>query len=248
MFNREMMLMQNSSKKSNRSNSDFLNYSANDLLERLDLIKIEHLKKVSLIRNYHEPLESALKSKFKDIEIVHIHDEIKDLANLNNIDLIIFPFGLHWCADVNNFFKLASNALGKDGMILANFAANGSLYSLKNTFIEIEQSLGLPSAPHIVPMISFDDVAGILSSCGFKENIADLQKLELEFDNAYLLMQFLKSIAENNFLDFKYPYRINRQIYNEIKLRTNSKINTFVDKINLCSFIATKNKNTILMR
>lgn len=235
--------------------SDFLNFVRQDMSERL-LPLNGNFEKVITIRDHGNIISNILQNDRSEIkEVINIEDEeqlihlgerdydSKFLEKYGKVNLIIFPFGLHFTNDVQRFLSSCSKILEEDGLLICNFASGGSLQSLRRYLISVESNLSLPHSCHIAPLIKFDDVAMLLKQAGFVESIVDMEKLELEFNNPLDLMKTIKKAGCSNALSDSRGYHITKDIF--YALGQEYKETPFIDHINLTSFIAALNKNSI---
>lgn len=225
----------------NLFNSEFYNFICADIIERI----------------------SGLKGNFDNILVINapIQDKIKNLITecfprsnvkfislygntlgLEKYDMIIFPFGLHWFFDVQNFLQAIRRSLTANGIFIANFAGGGSLQQLRRKLIEVESLFSANHTPHIIPFIRFDDMVPLLQQAGYTENIIDMEPLELIYDSPLALMKDLKKYGEGNVLRARATYAINKNMYHELK---RSSENPFIDQVNLITFISSINKGSI---
>lgn len=219
-------------------NSDFFQFTHQDLIDRLSLIDKSFKKILILKPAIEELLTRPLKKANRNCTIKIAEDfNIDD----DNFDLIIFPFGLHWIVDVQNFLSHAKNALNKDGIFICNFPGGGTLQNLRHLLVELELKHNSSHAPHISPFIRFEQMTPLLKQAGFVENIIDHQNIEIEAPSALRFMQALKNLGESNALQDQITYSINKQMLHE--LRNNNSL--FIDHINLITFIASPAKGSI---
>lgn len=241
MFNRSRLLKNISNNIDNILDSEFLNFIKADIIDRL--VSLEHKSpRVLAIRDHENFIVDRICEQFGVIEIETIADE-EEIGNLDGkFDLVIFPFGLHMTNNVQEFLGQAADKLSENGIFVCNFAGGGSLNSLRQSFFQLEDKYSRPHSPHIIPMIRFDHVASLLSQAGFTENVVDMEKFELEFDTPVKAMRAIKDVGQGNVLDAHPGYSITKEMYIDLSKKETEK---FVDNINLVTFIASKNKNTI---
>ncbi len=245
MFDINLVKRRKAKAKSFIQNSDFYQFIYQDIIHRLSFLKNSFQN--ILINSDKEELCLSMfdiakkfpgaKIKFKSI------DEI-DESELNSFDLIIDVYNLHWELGIGLKLKKIHNLLAKQGLYIGNFAGGGSLANLRSEIMQLEEQQNLPHAAHISPFIRYEDMPAIFKKCGFNESIIDNEKIELEFDNALGMMRFIKSVGESNALIKRAGYSINKQMYENLQKQAQ---NSFIDKINLISFIAAKNKHSILL-
>ncbi|MCZ6886736.1 MAG: methyltransferase domain-containing protein [Rickettsia endosymbiont of Ixodes persulcatus] len=162
----------------------------------------------------------------------------------NSFDLTVYSLGLHWINDVQRFLSNIRTFLKPEGIFIGNFVGGDSLKNLRKVLIEAEITSNFKHSPHISPFIHFDHVPILFSQAGFAEVIVDYENISLEFDNPLALMREIKNIGESNSLNLHHNYAISKKILSLLQNYTN----TFEDNINLISFIASPNKNSIRLK
>ncbi|WP_371920393.1 palindromic element RPE1 domain-containing protein [Rickettsia sp. TH2014] len=162
----------------------------------------------------------------------------------DSFDLIIYSLGLHWINDVQSFLSNIRTFLKPDGIFIGNFVGGNSLKNLRKSLIDAETASGFKHSPHISSFIHFDHVPMLLSQAGFAEVIVDYENIELKFDNPLALMKEIKNIGESNSLNASHNYAISKKMFSLLQNYTNG----FEDNINLISFIASSNKNSIRLK
>lgn len=239
MFDLDKLFLKKNRARNNIANSEICNFIKNDLISRLELID----------------------KKFSQILLIYYFEDHDFLAKLNNLypgaqitieskfsipkqefDLIIFPMGLHWISDIQEFLSNIRASLKDNGIIVANFAGGGTLQKLRHKLIEAEALCNMPHTPHISPFIRFEQMTPLLQQAGFLENIIDSEELKIEYDSALQLMKFLQKLGESNSLKCSNGQFISKKIYQIIKKPEKDK---FIDSINLISFISSPTRGTI---
>ena len=162
----------------------------------------------------------------------------------HSFDLIVYSLGLHWINDVQYFLSNIRTFLKPDGIFIGNFVGGGSLKNLRKSLIDAEIVSNFKHSSHISPFIHFDHCPMLLSQAGFNEIIVDYENIELKFDNPLALMREIKNIGESNSLNASHNYAISKKMF---YLLQNYK-GSFEDNINLISFIASPNKNSIRLK
>ncbi len=257
MFNRKH-LFQNINKNINYIlKSDFLNFVRKDITERL-LPLSGNFDRIITIRDHGNIISNALKNNRSEIkEIINIEDEdllihsgdteIDPVEKYGKVNLIIFPFGLHFTNDVQGFLLSCSKILKEDGLLICNFASGGSLQNLRRYLVSTESDLSLAHSAYIAPLIKFDDVSMLLKQAHFIESIVDMEKLELEFSSPLDLMKAIKKSGCSNVFSTRKRYNITKDIFDRLgqQYKCTNLGDDFIDYVNLTSFIASRNKSSI---
>lgn len=244
MFDRKRLFNNIEKNLANILDSEFLNFVKADIIDRLDPIE-KKCERVIVIRDHENYISNRISDRFMVKEIINIDDEELIAKCEGKYDMIVFPFGLHWTNKVQEFLASCALKLKDDGLLICNFCGAGTLNSLKKTFYDLEEENSAPHAAHIIPMIKFDQVTPLLQQAGFIENIIDMEKLDLEFDSPMAMMKAIKNTAQSNILSQNSGYSINRKMYDQLQQNSKGK---YIDNVNLVTFLAAKNKNTISIR
>lgn len=241
MFDRKRLFRNIDKNLKNILDSEFLNFVKADVIDRLEPIN-KTCKRVIIIRDHENYIASRITDKFNAQNVVHLDDEELLQECEGKYDMIIFPFGLQWTNKVQEFLANCALKLNEDGLLICNFCAAGTLTKLRKIFYDLEETYMLPHAAHIIPMIKFDQVTPLLQQAGFIENIIDMEKLDLEFDTPMAMMKAIKNTGQSSVLIQHSGHSINKRIYSQLQEKSASK---FIDHVNLVTFLAAKNKNTI---
>lgn len=224
-------------------NSAFHNFLCDDLIDRLSQINklFKHILLISPI--LESEIQKQLKQRYQDCSIISqniFENPILNISPPYKFDLIIFPFGLHWVSDVQNFLKQIYNILNKDGIFICNFAGGGTLSNLRVKLIDLESKYSSMYSPHISPFIQFQHMTPLLQHAGFAENIIDFETIELEYDSPLKLMKALQNCGESNVIK-NIHYSITKKMYKELSHENSS----FVDIVNLITCVSTPAKQSI---
>ncbi len=223
-----------------------LNYIDKDFVNVLDLgCRSGCLTKLLAQRYKHAIIIVADSSNKLLQSFGHAQKLLVDEENLKiasgSFDLITFSLGLQWINDVQKFLLQIRFLLKENGIFIGNFVGGNSLSRLKKIFIDAEIALMRPTSPHISPFIHFDHVTPLLSSAGFAEIIVDYENIELKYRSPLEFIRELKNIGESGALNNKNHYAISKQM---LAMLRKGNI-PFVEQINVISFIASPNKNSI---
>ncbi|MCP5369341.1 MAG: hypothetical protein H6909_01435 [Rickettsiaceae bacterium] len=222
-------------------NSEFYNFICQDIIERISSLKGDFKNILVINAPIHDKIQQLLIENFIQSQIKFENLYGNQLGS-KKYDLIIFPFGLHWFSNVQIFLQDIKQLLTKNGIFIANFAGGGTLHNLRRKLIEVEGLCSVNHTPHIIPFIRFDDMVPLLQQAGYVENIIDMESLELIYDSPFHLMKDLKKYGDNNILTHRSFYSINKNMYCELKHK--SEID-FTDYVNLITFISSSTKGAI---
>ncbi|WP_269479063.1 methyltransferase domain-containing protein [Rickettsia akari] len=237
-----------------------MKHAANDIISRLGMIDkdVSDILEISAKCGY---LTSLLKNAYRSANITvtdmspllldsfeYNHKLLIDDEDLafpkDSFDLIIYSLGLHWINDVQSFLSNIKTFLKPEGIFIGNFVGGNSLKNLRKSLIDAETASDFKHYPHISPFIHFDHVPTLLLQAGFSEVIIDYENIELKFDHLVALMREIKNIGESNSLNSSHNYAISKKMFSLLQNYTHG----FEDNINLISFIAAPNKNSIRLK
>lgn len=241
MFNLKELELNKKRAAQNLGNSEFYHFICKDIIERISDIKGNFDNILVINAPIRDKMQSLIEKRFmqSNVRFISVYNNKLESAKY---DMIIFPFGLHWCFDVQNFLREIKNSLTENGIFIANFAGGGSLQNLRRKLIEVESLCATNHTPHIIPFIRFDDMVLLLQQAGYSENIIDMELLELIYQSPLALMRDLKKYGDSNILRARANYAVNKKIYHELNRITEK---SFMDQVNLITFISAINKGTI---
>lgn len=241
MFNLKELELNKKRAAQNLCNSEFYRFVCEDIIERISDLKGNFNNILVINAPIQDKIHNLLAERFpkSNVEFVSLYEN--KLAP-GKYDMIIFPFGLHWFFDVQNFLRTIRELLTANGIFIANFAGGGSLQNLRWKLIEAESLFGANHTPHIIPFIRFDDMVPLLQQAGYAENIIDMEPLELIYDSPLALMKGLKKYGDSNVLRSRATYGISKNMYQELQRMTED---SFMDQVNLITFISSVRKGTI---
>ncbi len=243
LFNRNLVFSRKEKLSENIKESEILKYISENLTERVSSIE-GNFQNIANISNYMPFAEEYLRKSYPDSSIKNIKDE-RNIKDLNQkFDLIVYCYGLHWINDVVGFLEKIYGLLSEKGLFICNFAGGDSLKNLRNFFIESESKDSSRHFPHISPFIKFEQITELVKRAGFNEIVADYEYIELEYPSPMALATAIKNIGESNALVNIDNYQISKKVLSDLKKSDE----IFYDKINLVSFVASKNRGSLKVK
>ena len=268
-FDRQKILINHDHASSLVSRPDFFRTAVSDLSERLQIIDKDFATIFDIGCRWGF-LTSEFKNQYINAEIIStdISQKMLDtfehnkkfavdeeniisllpqfIPNFTNkyFDLISFSLGLHKINDVQSFLQQINYIMKNDGIFIGNFIGGESLKGLRFEIFKAEERACVPHHPHISPFIHFDQVVTLLQNAGFAEVVVDYENIDLEFASSLELMQVIKQSGESSALLGRTNYSLPKAVY--LQLADNSK--KLSDRLQLISFVASKNKNTIKLK
>ncbi|MDB5671059.1 MAG: methyltransferase protein [Alphaproteobacteria bacterium] len=191
--------------------ADYLHrLAADDLLERLDLVKRDFRKALDL--GCADPYLSA-RLRERAIETVSVDPGIAFAAAAGGIqcdedrlpfadsafDLIVSVGVLDSVNDLPGALLLIRRALKPDGLFLGVFAAAGSLPRLKQAMLAADSSAG-GASPHVHPQIDVRAAGDLMTRAGFALPVVDSHGLDVRFSSFARLIGDLRAMGATNVL------------------------------------------------
>lgn len=115
-------------------------------------------------------------------------------------DLIVSNLVLHWVNDLPGALVQINRALKSDGLFQAAVFGGETLTELRHCLMAAEEEVSGGVSPRISPMIDLRDAAGLLQRAGFSLPVADTDRIDVTYDNAFRLMADLRAMGEANLL------------------------------------------------
>ena len=243
MFDLKKLELHRKKSKNTIQNSPFYQFIHNDIIDRLKPIDKAFNEILIISPVIENMLKLPLKAKFPhhNLTIAEVHTD----CPANKFDLIIFPMGLHWISDIQDFLYKLRTSLQKNGILICNFPGGGSLKQLRYKLVELESANNRAHVPHISPFIQFKQITFLLQQAGFAENIIDMEPLKLEYDSPLALMKALQSVGESNALECGTSYSITKKMYKTLAQQNDT---MFQDQINLITFVSSPAKSSIQLK
>ena len=226
----------------NIKKSIFLQEAAQDIIDRLKILD-KNFSNILDIECRDFGLSNLLVQAYKPaiIEVISAFEVEESVFSAGKFDLVTFSLGLHWINDVQKFLSNIKRILKPDGIFIGNFVGGDSLKNIRKKFIEAEIEGKKPHFQHVSPFIHFDHVTPLFQHAGFVEVIIDYENIQLTFDSPLDFIRVLKNIGESGATNNQICRYIPKDVYAFLQ----SSAGDFVEHINVISFIASPNKNSI---
>ena len=129
-----------------------------------------------------------------------------------SLDLIVSTTGLHWTNDVVGALIQARLALKPGGLFICAFIGGASLTELRQCLVAAESELWGGAGSRVSPFADSLDAAGLLSRAGFKEPVADVDKVSVSYEHPLKLMADLRQMGETSVLADRHPKPLTRAL------------------------------------
>ncbi|MEM6439356.1 MAG: methyltransferase domain-containing protein [Pseudomonadota bacterium] len=126
-------------------------------------------------------------------------DETLPLA-AESLDLAVLGLTLHWANDPVGVLIQLGRALKPDGLLLAATLGGETLRELRAALAEAETMEEGGLSPRVSPMGEVRALGALLQRAGFAMPVADAERIETTYADAFALMRDLRAMGESNAL------------------------------------------------
>jgi NADH dehydrogenase [ubiquinone] 1 alpha subcomplex assembly factor 5 len=132
-------------------------------------------------------------------------EELCDEENINfssqKYDLIISNSDLHFINNVPQFLAKIKSALKPSGLFIASFYGDENLPELHKAIYQAENEIYGGISLRMPPTIDIKSSAQILAQVGFKNPVADLEKIKVDYDSPIKLLRDIKFSGQGNVMN-----------------------------------------------
>lgn len=115
-----------------------------------------------------------------------------------SFDLIISNMALHWVNDLPGMLSQIRAALRPNGVFLGSALGGETLHELRASFVAAETDLSGGYHPRVSPVMDLRDAAGLLQRAGFNLPVADIDRINVAYDNPLKLLHDLRGMGQTN--------------------------------------------------
>jgi SAM-dependent methyltransferase len=115
-------------------------------------------------------------------------------------DLVLSNLLLHWTNDLPGALLQLRHCLKPGGLLLASLFGGETLGELGAVLMEAELEEEGGFSPRVSPFADLRDLGGLLQRAGFREPVADGDRIEVTYADAQALMRDLRLMGESNAL------------------------------------------------
>ena len=105
---------------------------------------------------------------------------------------------LHWVNDLPGALIQLNRALKPDGLFLAAMLGGDTLTELRQAMMQAELAVEPGVAPRVSPFADIRDAGGLLQRAGFALPVADVERITVDYADAFSLMRDLQGMGEAN--------------------------------------------------
>jgi len=216
-----------------------------NILENIEIQNL-HFAKVFEINPKDDFFQNYFfNSEFSSIDFNDMVEENNINFGLNRYDLIINNLDLHFINDVPNFLAKIYDALTPNGFFIASFFGDENLPELRKSIYLAEDKIYNAISPRMPPTIDIKTSAQILGQVGFKNPVADLEKICINYENPINLLYDLKNMGLGNIMINKSKKFFTKKLLNQLlenyKLFFNLTTNSFEATFNIITISGQKN-------
>jgi SAM-dependent methyltransferase len=171
---------------------------ANIILENIELQNraFDAIFEINKISNFFQ--ENLRYQSFDSCSFDEICDEEKINFPHQKYDLIISNSDLHFINNVPQFLAKIKSALKPDGLFIASFYGDENLPELHKAIYQAENEIYGGISARMPPTIDIKSSAQLLAQVGFKNPVADLEKIKIDYENPLKLLRDLKFSGQGN--------------------------------------------------
>jgi NADH dehydrogenase [ubiquinone] 1 alpha subcomplex assembly factor 5 len=115
-----------------------------------------------------------------------------------SFDLVASCAVLQGLNDVPGALLQLRHVLKPDGLFLGALLGGETLSELRHALLAAESEIEGGASPRVAPFAELSDAAGLLQRAGFSLPVADLDPIDVNYDNAFALMHELRGMGESN--------------------------------------------------
>ena len=118
----------------------------------------------------------------------------------DSLDLAVSALAFQFVNDLPGLLTQIRRALRPDGLLLAAMIGGDTLTELRQSFATAEAECEGGVSPRVAPFADLRDVGALLQRAGFALPVTDVDRIVVRYDNAFALMQDLRSMGATNIL------------------------------------------------
>ena len=112
--------------------------------------------------------------------------------------LVASALSLHWVNDLPGALVQINRTLKPDGLFLAAMLGGDTLTELRQAMMQAELAGEPGVAPRVSPFADIRDAGGLLQRAGFALPVADVERITVDYTDAFSLMRDMQGMAETN--------------------------------------------------
>ena len=182
-----------------RQNSFLMDRAISDASERL-LDVNRAFDKVLIIGA--PSIVQTLKTKLPKQKLINVIscETVEHLPPENDFDLVLSLLRLQSENDLPGAIIQLRQKLKSDGLFIAAMFGGDTLTELRQVFYKTDEEFLGGLAPHIYPMASYSQAAGLLSRAGLNQPVVDTDRFSVSYRKFETLISDLRDLGETNVL------------------------------------------------
>jgi len=217
-----------------RENSFFMRRTISDAVARL-LDVNRNFEKVLILGepDTKEALCAELpKHKFA---LVKSCETLEQLPLEDDFDLVLSLLHLQSENDLPGAIIQLRHKLKPDGLFIAAIFGGDTLTELRQVFYKTDEVILGGSAPHIYPMASYTQAAGLLSRAGLNQPVIDTDRFTVSYGKLETLISDLRDLGETNVLKTQSKTSLTQNYWMQLKENYQNMFSREDSKL-ICSF------------
>ena len=194
----ERLLALRRARAAKRENSFLLQRAISDAADRL-LDVNRHFGKVLILGADIGAELTAKLPKEKLGQLVFI-ETLAQLPAENDFDLVLSLLRLQTENDLPGAIIQLRQKLKADGLFISAMFGGDTLTELRQVFYKTDENILGGLAPHIYPMASYTQAAGLLSRAGLNQPVVDTDRFTVSYGEFKTLISDLRDLGETNVL------------------------------------------------
>jgi SAM-dependent methyltransferase len=178
----------------------FFDKIANIILDNIELrnLSFENILEINPKNNFFK--NYFAKKNYQTLDFSAISEENSLDFGFQKYDLVINLLDIHYINNVINFLDKIKKSLLPNGIFIGSFFGDENLFELRKSLTQAEREIYNRNSFYMPPTIDIKSSARLLSFVGFKNPIADLEKIIIEYSNPLILLQDIKNSVQGNVL------------------------------------------------
>lgn len=173
------------------------------------------IKKTKLIKNLYKT--AIFSPKGKNLLSFRSDEEFLPIKN-NSLDLVYSVLGLNTVNDIPGTFKQIFNSLKNNGLFIAAFWGQDTLYPLSEGLAYADEKILGGLYQRIFPFCDIKTLGSLLQRAGFTMPMADQEKITKEYTNINDLFYEIRSFNETNNLNSRPKNFTPKSIFKEAEI------------------------------
>ena len=222
------------SRAAKREPSFLLARCLDDLADRLMDVNRE-FERVLIVGDNIQPENLMALLPAGKLKTVKTVDGLDALPAETNFDLVISLLRLQSENDLPGAVIQMRQRLKADGLFISAVFGGDTLTELRQVFYRVDEAHLGGLAPHIFPMASYSQLAGVLSRAGLNQPVVDTDRMTVNYSTLKRLIADLRDLGETNVLLSKSNAVLTKAYWQALEA-TYAKIYARVDGKLICSF------------